>query len=80
MKIEENGRASVSKRTRHFNIKYFYIMDLKERGEVEIKYCPTDAMLVDFMTKPLVGTKFILFRQQVMNKHEHQESSRSVLD
>ncbi len=68
MKLEENGRASASKRTRHFNIKYFYITDLIERGEVEIEYCPTDAMLADFMTKPLVGTKFILFRQQVMNK------------
>ena len=68
MKLEENGRASASKRTRHFNIKYFYITDLIERGEVEIEYCPTDVMLADFMTKPLVGTKFITFRNQIMGK------------
>ena len=67
MKLEANGKASSGKRTRHFNIKYFYITDLIERKEVQIKYCPTDAMLADYMTKPLVGTKFIHFRQQIMN-------------
>jgi hypothetical protein len=68
MKLEENGRASASKRTRHFNIKYFYITDLIERGEVKIEYCPTDDMLADYMTKPVVGTKFISFRKHIMNK------------
>ncbi len=58
---------SSGKHTRDFNIKYFYITDLFERKEVQIKYCPSDAMLADYMTKPLVGTKFIHFRQQVMN-------------
>ena len=67
MKLEANGKASSGKRTRHFNIKYFYITDLIERKEVQIKYCPSDAMLADYMTKPLVGTKFIHFRQQIMN-------------
>jgi hypothetical protein len=80
MRLEENGRASASKRTRHFNIKYFYITDLIERGEVKIEYCPTDAMLADYMTKPVVGTKFISFRNQVMNMVQTSESSRSVLD
>ena len=65
MKLEANGKASSGKRTRHFNIKYFYITDLIERKEVQIKYCPSDAMLADYMTKPLVGTKFIHFRQQI---------------
>jgi hypothetical protein len=67
MKLEANGKASSGKRTRHFNIKYFYITDLIERKEVQIKYCPSDAMLADYMTKPLVGTKFIHFRQEIMN-------------
>jgi hypothetical protein len=67
MRLEENGRASASKRTRHFNIKYFYITDLIQRGEVEIQYCPTDAMLADYMTKPVVGAKFISFRDLIMN-------------
>ena len=67
MKLEENGKASSGKRTRHFNIKYFYITDLIKSGEVSIEYCPTDAMLADYMTKPLTGAKFVLFRKMIMN-------------
>jgi hypothetical protein len=67
MKLERNGKASSGKRTRHFNIKYFHITDLIESGEVEIQYCPTDAMLADYMTKPLTGAKFNLFRKRILN-------------
>jgi hypothetical protein len=67
MKLEENGKASSGKRTRHFNIKYFYITDLIERKEVQVEYCPTDAMIADYMTKPLVGAKFLRFRSLVMD-------------
>jgi hypothetical protein len=66
MKLEENGKASSGKRTRHFNIKYFYITDLIQRNEVRIEYCPTDAMVADYMTKPLVGDKFFHFRDHIM--------------
>ena len=34
MKLEANGKASSGKRTRHFNIKYFYITDLIEQNEL----------------------------------------------
>lgn len=66
MKLEENGKASSGKRTRHFNIKYFYITDLIQRNEVRVEYCPTDAMVADYMTKPLVGAKFFHFRDHSM--------------
>jgi hypothetical protein len=68
MKLEENGKSSSGKRTRHFNIKYFYITDLIQRNEVQIEYCPTDAMIADFMTKPLVGSKFFHFRECIMHQ------------
>jgi hypothetical protein len=68
MKLEQNGKASLGKRTRHFNIKYFYITDLIQRNEVQIEYCPTDAMIADYyMTKPLVGAKFFHFREHLMH-------------
>ena len=70
MKLELNGKASSGKRTRHFNIKYFFITDLIKRGEVSIEYCPTDAMLSDYMTKPLLGEKFKFFRNALMNLPE----------
>ena len=67
MKLELNGKASSGKRTRHFNIKYFFITDLIHRGEVQTRYCPTDYMIADYMTKPLLGRKFHQFRQAIMN-------------
>ena len=67
MNLEAYGKASSGKRTRHFNIKLFYITDLIKRKEVEIKYCPTDSMTGDYMTKPLTGAKFNKFRSQIMN-------------
>ena len=67
MKLQNNGKLSSGKRTRHFDIKLFYITDLISRNEVEVRYCPTDEMLADYMTKPLVGAKFKLFRDLIMN-------------
>eukprot|EP00934_Nitzschia_sp_Nitz4_P004202 Nitzschia sp. Nitz4//scaffold466_size5842//986//4399//NITZ4_009198-RA/size5842-processed-gene-0.7-mRNA-1//-1//CDS//3329552510//4192//frame0 len=67
MKLEANGKASSGKRTRHFHIKYFYVTDLINRGEIILKYCPTDEMNADYMTKPLLGVKFNQFRQAIMN-------------
>ena len=67
MKLEMNGKASSSKRTRHFNIRLFYVKNLVERGEVSIRYCPTEDMIADYMTKPTVGKKFQMLRDYVMN-------------
>ena len=78
MKLEKYGMSSCGKRTRHFNIKYFYITDLINRGEVKIKYCPTDLMIADYMTKPLIGYKFKKFRQLIMNLKE--ESTGKVMN
>jgi hypothetical protein len=67
IKLEKNGKESSGKRTRHFDIKYFYVTDLVGRNEVKIEYCSTDEMIADYMTKPLVGGKFKLFRDLIMN-------------
>jgi hypothetical protein len=80
LRLESNGRESTSKRTRHFKIKYFFITDLVQRGEVKLLYCPTEVMLADYMTKGVVGTKFIEFRDQVLGITSPSEVSRSVLD
>ena len=70
MKLETNGKASSGKRTRHFDIKYFYIKDLVDRKLVTIEYCPTDEMIADYMTKPLIRSKFYIFREAIMGMPE----------
>jgi hypothetical protein len=67
MWLEENGKASSGKHTCHFHIKFFYITDLINRNKIQIKYCPTEDMIADYMTKPLVGVKFEHFRKLIMN-------------
>ena len=66
MKMELNGKSSSGKRTRHFNIKYYYITDIIERKLAQIEYCPTSEMLADYMTKPIVGKKFNVLWKKIL--------------
>jgi hypothetical protein len=66
MLMERNGKLSSGKQTKHVNIRYFFIKDRISSGEIEIEYCPTDEMLADYLTKPLQGSKFILFRDMIL--------------
>ena len=65
--LEKNGRGSSSKRTRHMNIRYFFVADVFKRGHITIEHCPTDEMIGDFFTKPVGGAKFRRFRNIIMN-------------
>jgi hypothetical protein len=66
MLLERNGKASSSKRTKHINIRYFFITDRISKGEVRVEWCPTKDMVADFMTKPLQGSLFKKFRDLIM--------------
>jgi hypothetical protein len=66
MLLEKNGKASSSKRTKHINIRYFFVTDRINKGELTIEWCPTGDMIGDFMTKPTQGAVFKRFRNQIM--------------
>ena len=61
-----NGKNSSTKRTRALNIRYFYLSDQIEKGNLKVKYCPTDQMLADFHSKPLQGKSFSHLRKQLL--------------
>jgi hypothetical protein len=65
--LEKNGRQSSGKRTKHINVRYFFITDRVNNNEISIMYRPTDEMVADFFTKPLQGQKFTKFRNQILN-------------
>ena len=67
MLLEKNGKASSSRRTKHVNVRYFFITDRSKNGDLSIEYCPTDDVVADFYTKPIQGGKFIHFRNIIMN-------------
>ena len=64
--LEKNGKASSGKRTKHINIRYFFITDRVSKGEVSVVWCPTGDMIGDYATKPLQGALFKKFRDQIM--------------
>ena len=66
MQLEKNGFASAGKRSKHFDIRFFFCTDLVKRGELSIEYCPTLEMVADVMTKPLQGAQFQKFRNAVL--------------
>ncbi len=64
--LVQNGSAS-NERSRHINIKFFFAHDRVKKGEIVVKYMPTDDMLADMFTKPLQGEKFRNMRDRVLN-------------
>ena len=48
-------------------VRYFLIKDRVDQGEVNIKYCLTEQMWSDILTKPLQGQQFRLMRAMIMN-------------
>jgi hypothetical protein len=67
MLLERNGKRSSTKRTRHINIRYFFITDCLKDKKLHVEYCPTEEMLADLFTKPLQGAAFRKFRDAVLN-------------
>ncbi|CAB4027048.1 Hypothetical predicted protein [Paramuricea clavata] len=50
------------KRTKHIDIKYHFIREKTQDGTIELKYCPTNEMLADILTKPLSKGQFEYLR------------------
>jgi len=71
MKLEQNGKRSSTKNTRHMEIRYFFITDNIARNKLSIEYCPTDIMLGDYFTKPQQGSRMRKSRVSILNlKHD----------
>ena len=78
MLMEKNGRNSCTGNSRHINVRYFFVKDRIDKGEVRVQYCPTGLMLADYYTKPLMGAKFQEFRNYVMGWKNISELVREI--
>jgi hypothetical protein len=76
--METNGKASCGQRSRHIDIRYFFITDHSKRNNLRILHCPTNNMLADFFTKPLQGSLFRRFRSVLLGE-AHIDTLRSPL-
>jgi hypothetical protein len=65
--LQENGKKSSGSRTRALNIRYFFLTDQVEKGNVKIVHCPTgEEMVADYLSKPLQGKTFTYLRKKLM--------------
>jgi hypothetical protein len=66
--LATNGRSSAGPKSRHIDIRYFWLKDRIQSGDVQIRHCPTLEMLADFFTKPLQGHLFRFFKAIVLGQ------------
>ena len=66
IRLEKNGRRSAGIKSRNINIRFFWVKDCADRQDIHIIYCPTYRILADFLTKPLQGKLYKIFRDAIM--------------
>jgi hypothetical protein len=79
MLLMKNGRLSLGKRTKHLDVRYFYVKDLIDRGVIKLSHCLSDNMIAVFFTKLTQGRRFQMLRNLILNIN-HPIGHRSVLE
>ena len=80
MLLENNGNKSITKNTKQINVRYYFIKDRVETGDVVTEHCPTEKMLGGHFTKPLQGALFSKFRVEIMNIPDELDMGEMVMD
>lgn len=55
------------KKSKHINMRYYFVRDKVEEGEIKLIYIPTAEQLADLLTKPLLRLRLTYLRDIVMN-------------
>ena len=71
----KNGIRSAGAKSRHIDIRFFWISDRLKIEKIKLEYCPTELMLGDFFTKALQGKLFENMRDVI-----HGIKDKSILD
>ena len=66
MTIHEDNQGTIAisrnsvlhKRTKHIDIKYYFLRAKTQDGTVQLRYCPTNVTVADILTKPLPKGQF----------------------
>ena len=76
--IKMGKEPVVQKRIKHIDIKHHFVRDRVEDGTVELKYCATEDICADLMTKALAKPKLEKHRDRLLggNSLEFQAKVR----
>ena len=50
---------------RNFEMRYHFIRYLVKRGALKLQYIHTNEQIADILTKPLIASKFVYFRDKL---------------
>ena len=76
--LQTNGVMSRKKRSRHIDVRFFFMKDRIEKGDVEVVFCGTRRMIADYLTKPLQGHVFREFRDDIMGIRPSLDETEGV--
>ena len=80
IKLNSAPIVNFSGRSKYIARKYFSVYEHVESGKVILRWCGTDDMIADFLTKAIIGNKFAKFRIQIMGHSEEGSVSHDYSD
>ncbi|KRX33673.1 Copia protein, partial [Trichinella sp. T9] len=63
-------------RTKHINVRFHMVKDLRKKGILEVKYCPSEEMIADNLTKPVCKQQIENFTKKVGLEDYRQENEK----
>jgi hypothetical protein len=77
--LETNGRGSSGKRTRHIDVRCFFVAARVKSGQIRIERCPTGIMIADHFAEALQGASFVKLRDMIMGNTDFPLPSNASL-
>ena len=71
MRLLEQGTGSF-KRAEHIKVRFFWLKDLIDEGEVILIYTPSEELVADMLTKATTGAKFKYLRDKLLGVLEER--------
>ena len=70
-----SNSSAVNRRNKHIDVRFHYTRQVIEDGILKPRYCPTEDMVADMLTKPLGRVKLQKFRKEA-GLHETECAKR----
>lgn len=77
VKVSEHGVRS--ERTKHVDIKYHFVTDVLERGDVRLQWIPTDRQQADILTKALAAPLHAILRDCILTTRGTEKTDTNTV-